>query len=60
MIPAGVWDKVAAKWNGDEEWSNKTLKCQNSVVKRDFVAVAHRPKIEESFQPNKEMHEPDP
>ena len=47
--------------------SSKSLICQNSVDKRDFVSyammsakqsVAHRPKIRQSSKPNKERKQP--
>ena len=62
-----VWDKIASERAGQEEWSNKRRRCQNSVDKRACVtfammseqhSVAHGPKIRESIKPNKERKEP--
>ena len=57
-----LWDKIASKWSGTQEWIDKRRRSQSVVRKRDFVtfammsvkhSVAHRPQSGEILTPTK-------
>ena len=54
-----VWDKVAAKWAGDEDWTCKRVRCQTIEEKDRFATLAllsvSHPTIHRNWEDRKTM-----